>query len=189
MWMRDWEWYCVCVTHWWLFCASYRCSCFQLAVKAHFLIHKISWIVRNPKQADLLSPPPPPPTLCISAQKQTSRPPAGWRDGPQNPHSSAHPVLGCVGSAKWARWSGSLRATSVILSHLPAEREGEMHSRGLKEGWAGLWERIPLPAGWSDWMRVTTTAVTFAKSSLKLTMWPVEGQTGKEIEVNNIVTY
>lgn len=38
-------------------------------------------------------------------------------------------------------------------------------------------------------MRVTTTAVVFAKSFLKLTMWPVEGQTRQEIEVNDIVTY
>lgn len=159
-----------------------------LVFNLHLLIHKISWFVLNPKQA-YLHIPPPPPALWVVAQKQTLRPPAGWRDGPQNPHSSAHPVLGCVGSAKSVRWSGSLRATSVILSHLPAKREGKMHSRGLKEGWAGLWERIPLPAGWSDWMRVTTMAVTFAKSSLKLTMWPVEEQTEKEIEVNNIVTY
>lgn len=178
----------VCVTLWLLSCASYRCSCFQLAVEAHLVIRKISWFGLNPKQADLHHPYPLPPTLCMSAQKQTLRPPAGWRDGPRNPHSSAHPVLGCVGSTKWMWWS-SLRATSVILSHLPAKREGEMRSRGLKEGWAWLWERIPLPAGWSDWMRVITMAETFAKSSFKLTMWPVEGQAGKEIEVNNIVTY
>lgn len=180
----------VCVTLWLLSCASYRCSCFQLAVEAHLVIREISWFGLNPKQADLHPSQPHPllPTLCISAQKQTLHPPAGWRDGPQNPHSSAHPVLGCVGSAKWMRWS-SLRATSVILSHLPAKWEDEMLSRGLKEGWARLWERIPLPAGWSDWMRVTGAAETFAKSLFKLTMWPVEGQAGKEIEVNNIVTY
>ena len=34
-------------------------------------------------------------------------------------------------------------------------------------------------------MRVTTAAVTFA--SQELTIWPVEGQIGQEIEVNNIV--
>ena len=38
-------------------------------------------------------------------------------------------------------------------------------------------------------MRITTTTDVFAKSSLKLTMWPVEGQAREEIEVNNIVTY
>lgn len=145
--------------------ASYRCSCFQLPVEAQLVILKISWFVFNPKQADLHPRLPTSPTLRIAAQKQTLRPPAGWRDGPQNPHGSAHPVSGLVGNAKWMQWSGSLRATSVILSHLPAKREGERRSGGLKEGWAGLWERIPLPTGWSGWMRVTIAVVTSAKIS------------------------
>lgn len=38
-------------------------------------------------------------------------------------------------------------------------------------------------------MRFTTGMEAFAKSSLALTMWPVEGQAGEEIEVNNVVTY
>lgn len=38
-------------------------------------------------------------------------------------------------------------------------------------------------------MRFTTGMGAFAKSSLALTMWPVEGQAGEEIEVNNVVTY
>lgn len=38
-------------------------------------------------------------------------------------------------------------------------------------------------------MRATTAAPAFAKSLLQLTMWPVEGPSGQEIEVNNIVTY
>lgn len=47
----------VCVTLWLLSCASYRCSCFQLAVEAHLVIREISWFGLNPKQADLHPPP------------------------------------------------------------------------------------------------------------------------------------
>lgn len=43
-------------------------------------------------------------------------------------------MLGSVGSAKRTLLSDALRATSVIFSHLPAKREGEMHSRGFEGG-------------------------------------------------------
>lgn len=115
----------------------------QPASQVGLLIPHISRFVLNPKQADLH-----PPSLHISAQKQTPRPPAAWRDGPRNSHGSAHPAPRRAGSAKWMRRS-SLRAASVILNHLPGRREGRIRSRSLEEGWARLWERIPLPAGWS----------------------------------------
>lgn len=39
---------------------------------------------------------------------------------------------------------------SLSYFESPAGKEGGgIHSRGLEEGWARLWERIPLPAGWS----------------------------------------
>lgn len=69
--------------------------------------------------------------------------------------------------------------------------------RGRAEYAAGAWRRdehgcgreSPCLQGGQGWMRVTTAMEAFAKSSLELTMWPVEGQAGKEIEVNNVVTY
>lgn len=133
---------------------------------------------------------PPLPSFALYLSTKTNTIPSCWLKGwSSEPPQFGSSRVGCFGSAKWMQWSGSVRPTSVILSHLPAKREGEMHSRGLKEGWAGLWERNPVSAGWSAWMRVTTTAVMFAKSLLKLTMQPVEGQPRQEIEVNNIVTY
>lgn len=69
------------------------------------------------------------PSLSILAQKQTPRPPAGWRDGPRNSHGSAHPEARCTGSTKWTRQS-SLRAASVILNHLPGKEGGWNSQQG-----------------------------------------------------------
>lgn len=68
---------------------------------------------------------------------------------------------------------------------------------GRAEFAAGAWRRdergygreSPCLQGGQGWMRVTTRMEAFAKSSLELTMWPVEGQARKEIEVNSVVTY
>lgn len=152
------------------------------------VILKICWFVLNPKQADLPTPLPP----CISAHKQpppTPSPLLAERMVLRTPHSSTHPVLGMLaelGDCDVAALSGQ-----HLLFWITCQQRGRVSCtvRGLKEGWAGLRGRIPVSAGWSDWMRVTTTAVVFAKSFLKLTMWPVEGQTRQEIEVNDIVTY
>lgn len=165
--------------------ASYRCSCFQLPVEAQLVILKISWFVFNPKQADLHPRLPTSPTLRIAAQKQTLRPPAGWRDGPQNPHGSAHPVSGLVGNAKWMQWSGSLRATSVILSHLPAKKGGWEAQQGPEGGMSRAVGENPSA------YRVVGLNESHHRSGYvcqDLTMWPGEEQTGQEIEVNNIVT-
>lgn len=128
-----------------------------------------------------------PTSLCISAQKQTLRPPAGWRDGPWSPHGSAHPRR--AGSAKWTRQS-SLRAASVSLNHLPGKRErAEFAAGAWRKDERGCGRESPCLQGGQGWMRVTTGMEAFAKSWLQLTTWPVEGQAGKEIEVNNVVTY
>lgn len=96
------------------------------------VILKICWFVLNPKQADLPTPLPP----CISAHKQPPHPlsPAGWKDGPENPPQFDSSRVGHVGRAGWLRCSGSLRPTSVVLSHLPTKREGELHSEGPEGG-------------------------------------------------------
>lgn len=96
------------------------------------VILKICWFVLNPKQADLPAPLPP----CISAHKQPPHPlsPAGWKDGPENPPQFDSSRVGHVGRAGWLRCSGSLRPTSVVLSHLPTKREGELHSEGPEGG-------------------------------------------------------
>lgn len=83
-------------------------------------------------------------------------------------------------------------ALSPILNHLPGKRGG-----GGAGFTAGAWRRdergcgreSPCLQGGQGWMRFTTGMEAFAKSSLALTMWPVEGQAGEEIEVNNVVTY
>lgn len=97
------------------------------------VILKICWFVLNPKQADLPTPLPP----CISAHKQPPPHPlslAGWKDGPENPPQFDSSRVGHVGRAGWLRCSGSLRPTSVVLSHLPTKREGELHSEGPEGG-------------------------------------------------------
>lgn len=97
------------------------------------VILKICWFVLNPKQADLPTPLPP----CISAHKQPPPhplSPAGWKDGPENPPQFDSSRVGHVGRAGWLRCSGSLRPTSVVLSHLPTKREGELHSEGPEGG-------------------------------------------------------
>lgn len=96
------------------------------------VILKICWFVLNPKQADLPTPLPP----CISAHKQPPPPPLpcwlkGWSWEPPTVR-----LIPCwaVGRAGWLRCSGSLRPTSVVLSHLPTKREGELHSEGPEGG-------------------------------------------------------
>lgn len=176
MWMRGWKRYCVC----------------HLVLGIPRLLQVLMWFLKSADlfliQSKLICPllyllvsrhinnPPPPPLL---AERMVLR----------TPHSSTHPVLGMLaelGDCDVAALSGQ-----HLLFWVTCQQRGRVSCtvRGLKEGWAGLRGRIPVSAGWSDWMRVTTTAVVFAKSFLKLTMWPVEGQTRQEIEVNDIVTY
>lgn len=127
MWMRGWKRYCVC--HLVLGIPRLlQVLMFWLAIEALLMILKICWFVLNPKQADLPTPLPP----CISAHKQPPHPlsPAGWKDGPENPPQFDSSRVRHVGRAGWLRCSGSLRPTSVVLSHLPTKREGELHSEG-----------------------------------------------------------
>lgn len=103
--------------------ASYRCSCFQLAVEAQLVIREISRFGLNPKQADLQPLPRSlPPSVSRHKNKHCALP---LSEGMvhRTPTVQLIPRWGCVGSAKWMWWS-SLRAASVILSHLPAKRGG-----------------------------------------------------------------
>lgn len=162
----------------------------QPATQALLVIREISWFVLNPKQADLPTPPLLLASVCGHINKHCPPPPntpcwlRGW--------SSEPPTVRLIPC-----WQHSVNAmkrlsqANICCSESPANKEG-----GWDAQW-GAWRRdergcrgrIPVSAGWSDWMWVTTTAVVFAKSFLKLTMWPVEGQAGQEIEVNDVVTY
>lgn len=147
MWMRGWKRYCVC--HLVLGIPRLlQVLMFWLAIEALLMILKICWFVLNPKQADLPTPLPP----CISAHKQPPHPlsPAGWKDGPENPPQFDSSRVRHVGRAGWLRCSGSLRPTSVVLSHLPTKREGELHSEG-PEGRMSRSESPYLQGGQTEW--------------------------------------
>lgn len=129
-----------------------------------------------------------PTSHCISAQKQTLRPPAGWRDGPWNSHGSAHPRRGAL--AALSERGKALSGQRLLFWITCREWErAEFAAGAWRKDERGCGRESPCLQGGQGWMRVTTGMEAFAKSSLKLTMWPVEGQDGKEIEVNNVVTY
>lgn len=122
-------------------------------------------------------------TLVPSASqlkdKHAPPPNAGW--------SSELLQLSSSSAADAVRLSQGQRLLFWITCR--GEREGGIHSRGLRRDERGCGRESPCLQGGQGWMRVTTGMEAFAKSSLALTMWPVEGQDGKEIEVNNVVTY
>ena len=177
---------CVCVSDnlWLLPCASYRCSRSPLAVEEHLVVLSISWFVLNPKQADLRTPPPHPSHRCTKTNIALSRWLKGRSSGPPQ-FSSSHvgDVLARLSEQGEAALSGQR-----LLFWVTCQQRGRMRrgAGALEEGSAGLWERIPLAY---RVVRLNESHHYGANVCQELTMWPVEGQTGQEIEVNNMVTY
>lgn len=122
MWMRGWKRYCVC----------------HLVLGIPSLLQVLMWFLKSADlfliQSKLICP-----LLYLLVSRHINNPPhplspAGWKDGPENPPQFDSSRVGHVGRAGWLRCSGSLRPTSVVLSHLPTKREGELHSEGPEGG-------------------------------------------------------
>lgn len=178
-WYHNLRFYAYFVSHM-TFVSCPPTSVSQPAPQVGLLISHISPFVLNPKHADLH-----PPSLHISAQKQTPPPPL-----------AEGMVLGTP-TVQLILRRGALAALSERGEALSGQRLLfwiTCRERGRAEFAAGAWRRDERGCGRESpclqgGQRVTTGMEAFAKSSLELTMWPVEGQAGKEIEVNNVVTY
>lgn len=154
----------------------------QPAPQVGLLIPHISRFVLNPKQADLH----PPSAFQHKNKHRAPLLPEGMVLG--TPTVQLIPLRGVLAALSEC---GEALSGQRLLFWITC-REG-----GRAEFAAGAWRRdergygreSPCLQGGQGWMRVTTRMEAFAKSSLELTMWPVEGQARKEIEVNSVVTY
>lgn len=101
-----------------------------------------------------------PPSLLYPSTKTNSVPPRRLNGMVlKPPHSSAYPVLGVL--AALSECDEAALSGQHLLFRVTCQQRGRARWRGRgppKEGWAGLWERIAVSAGWSGWMRVTTAA-------------------------------
>lgn len=105
----------------------------------NWILRHISWFLESLDlfliQSKLIycSAPPIPPSFCTSAQKQTPFPPAGWRDGPQNPRSSAHLVLGVL--AELSECNEAALSDQHLLFWVTCQQRGRVRCA------AGAWRR------------------------------------------------